>query len=281
MAQPATAATLLGLPLELRNAVFEDLFCYQEFHAQMHRETLRMEKTRACDKRSCHHLPQEWRPPCLFSIQKTCHQLKDEVDTFMYGKVFTAKFNEETFCSGYTDQWNQDLENGERYWFSTPLVGFDEMKIQRILIDIEPSNFPGFWPCLRAALTTLCDDHLIHFEKIRELSLDMRDMAYSTWWAIYEDDVDEVYEPIEARLADYSTTLDIIEAVIRKADITVIKLPYWAEKHNGIDPLLKKWVDVLGARISFKPWRADIPWGFSVDEKDMSERAGFAELSDE
>lgn len=43
------------------------------------------------------------------------------------------------------------------------------------------------------------------------IAIDRMDMAEGTLWGIYDDHLQEVYEPIVARLADYATTLDIFE----------------------------------------------------------------------
>lgn len=202
----------------------------------------------------------------------------------MYAKKFSFRFHERMFFGGYASDMLINAETGQEYRFNVDWDDFEYTKTKQIRISVEPSTFPGLWECLWSALTTLCEDHLVRFRYIRNITINLWDMGRGSWCGMYEDhiEVEEVYEPIEARLADYSKTLNIFEEVVSKADTCIIRLPYWIENHNGFGSVVKKWKEIHGAQIAFIPWRAYIPRGLWIPEgEDVPERYGFGEISDE
>ena len=273
----------MGLPVELRHEIFGHLFPEGDFGATMNWLDPAVPESRRSHEAG--HCSSHWEcgyKQCRFTIKEVCHQLNDEVHDLMHARKFSVHFHEGMFFGSYAYEMLDAAERGQEYRFDVDWDEFDYTKTKQIEISVEPSTFPGFWECLWSALTTLCEDHLVRFHYIRNITIDLWDMGCGTWWGMYEDHIDEVFEPIEARLADYSKALNIFEEVVSKADKCIIRLPYWVESHNGFGPVVKKWKEVHGAQIAFSPWRAYIPYGAWIPEdKEVPERQGFGEISDE
>ena len=291
MAKPPAKASMMGLPVELRHNIFGHLFPKRNFGALMEWADLdlyyparRSRRAGDCRHRECD--PRKGYAQCRFTIKEVSHQLNDEVHDFMYAKKFSVRFQERMFFGDCASDMLVRAEEGAEYRSKVDWDDFDYTKAKQIKISVEPSTFPGFWDCVWSALTTLCEDHLVRFHCIRNIAINLWDMGRGSWCGMFEDynGDEEVYEyePIEARLADYSKTLNIFEEVVSKADTCIIRLPYWIENHNGFGPVVKKWKEIYGAQIAFIPWRSYIPRGLSIPEgEDVPERYGFGEISDE
>ncbi|KAG6991273.1 hypothetical protein G7Y79_00054g089020 [Physcia stellaris] len=233
MTKPPAKASLMGLPVELRHEIFGHLFPKRNFGAFMEWADLDLYPRRQDGpaEQGTAGIARKGYAQCRFTIKEVSHQLNDEVHDFMYTKKFSVRFQERIFKVDWDD--------------------FAYTKAKQIKISVEPSTFPGFWDCVWSALTTLCKDHLVHFHCIRIITINLWDMGRGSWCGMYEDyngdgEVYE-YEPIEARLADYSKTLNIFEEVISKVDTCIIRLPYWIENHNDFGPVVEKWKEIYGA----------------------------------
>ena len=160
-------------------------------------------------------------------------------------------FDEGMFYDGYASDMAEAAENGDSYVFPSFSKHFHSSNMKHIHIKIEPSNSPGFWHCIRCALTTLCNDELTH--PLVSVTVDLLDMVQGYWPGMSDDHIEDVYDPIMAHLDDYVATLDIFETVFQLAAKCTVRLPYWAESQKGIGAVLHKYHQILGAKIEFMP----------------------------
>lgn len=280
MAEILDKNLLLGLPRELRNRVLEYALPLETTHVLDMRHVDRNQiKSKQDipyrDECGCHF---HWDDgPCPFSILRVNRQLRAETLDLLYSKPVRFYFHEARFFGGYASQMAQAAEDDDSYIFPPFSKHFESSKVKQVHISVEPSNFPGFWHCIRSALTTLCNDELTH--PLLNVTVDLLDMETGSWWGMDQKHIQDVYDPIMARLDDYIATLDIFENVFRMAARCTVRLPYSAESQKGIGPVLHKYHHNLGVKIKFMPLAR--PRSLICIDPEDEPRRGLAEVWEE
>ena len=252
---------LLGLPRELRNQILEYVLPVETadmlsmryvdgYHIQSKKDIEYYYHECGCE---FHHWDPCWdlRRPCPLSVLWVNRQLHAEALDVLYSKPVDLYFHGGMFFGGYACQMAGAAENGDSYVFPSFSKHFHSSNVKQVHIQVEPSNFPGFWHCIRSALTTLCNDELTH--PLVSVTVDLLDMEQGSWLGMGDDHIEDVYDPIMARLDDYVATLDIFENLLRLAAKCTVRLPYWAESQKGIGAVLHKYHQILGVKIEFMP----------------------------
>ena len=251
MAHVPAKNSLLGLPRELRNQIFKYTLPlnYLWSWGIVPIDDFRYRTKDDIGYLGCGCAYRHKSDPCPLSITRVNRQLNAEALDFMCSEPMYLSFQEGDFFGGWASEMTEAAESEQKYIFITDWKYFHVRK--QVYIQVQPSDFPGFWQCLRSALTTLCDDELTH--PIENIEVNLLDMKEGSWWGMNDEHIEDVYDPIMARLDDYAATLDIFEEVFRKAARCTIRLPYWAESQKGITTILENHHQALGAKIEFVP----------------------------
>ena len=239
MASSVKTASFLGLPTELRSQIMDYLlprWSRQE-------RTLRLLPVMQVHQRDLYYKREKvpiWIPP-MVSLQNATEDL-----LFLNRQIHSEALGRSTLQSFVPHQLNI---NDESYWCNAPEemveAATDKMtydveqlfpasnlsKVPGLIIDIKPTDFPGFWTCLSITLESLCNGRLLQQTPIKKLTVRLHDMMHTCAWDTkYSRNWEHPFQygrPVEACFVDYQSALHPLLALAGKVIRLEIELPYW------------------------------------------------------
>ena len=273
-------ASFMGIPSELRIAIFEYLLPLQDLKYNclirasyagfpescrpIRPEFLR-EGEHTWDL-ACSSTLRAWRPTyvAILRINPQCKleatsilrqrtlsigTISDTDDSFdwlsTHGNLCIDRISrqkQQCQCKPYILFWNQ-------LWVPQTSI------LRTLELIISPLNEPGYWSALQWSMTMFVHHHLDKPPK--NLIVKLFDMARADLDPLTQGPPDRLRRrgssTISATIEDYMETLQIFQHVAPKAENCQICLPYWMERKFQTTALKKEWDVSPGVKVHFMP----------------------------
>ena len=279
--QPPTAS-LMGIPSELRIAIFEYLLPWKAIkynckfkpanHDQSSRNTLNVFKDMTVEGSNrrqfsysgdSYQREEPW-DSTYFVIMRINQQCNIEAVSILYQRtLLLGMISDSDDCETYdTHQTILDIERvsalvkREPYvwsWNHLWVPRFSALKTLELVIS--PRDTPGYWYAIQSSMTLFIDQHL--GKPPKNLIIKIYDMARTTFNPVTRPSLHfgrmHAWSPISATFEDYMETLHIFQHVAPKAKSCQIFVPYWMERRFQSTALKQAWDISPGVKVRFMP----------------------------
>ena len=171
----------------------------------------------------------------LLGIGLVNRQLHRECNKLFYDRAFVIDISEHTFWeSGDPICMLRYARNNALWEWESLLPGLDLSRIKELRITIEPSDYPGFWPCLQHATKTFCLmlDWRLGNDRLERLVIGVEEtketMAYRSPVPLWGG------EPTDATIDDVRGVVRVFQGLKGHAKKWKITVPGWASKYLSV-----------------------------------------------
>ena len=248
MANPVKAASFLGLPTEIRCRIMNYLIPRWERHErslcllpviQEHERDLYYKREKV--PIWIPSMVSLWSATEFLLLNRQIHAEALGMSTLHNCVPHQLNINEESFWCNAPEEMVESATKKTDWNVEQLFPTSNLSKVQEIIIEIKPTDFPGFWSCLSMTLESLCNGRLLQQTPLKKLTVRLYDMMHTCAWDTkYSTNWAHLFQygmPVEACFADYQSALHSFRALAGKVIQLEIELPTWMEFAEGMEPM--------------------------------------------
>ena len=258
-------ATFLGLPVEIRSQILTYILPYWTFTdcilehtggepSELYDSSLSPSKPRLC--------PLGGRPTKgILTVNKQMHAEAVAILTLHAKGAHRITISENTFRFPRAEDIALTDEGGWSWDLGCVFPGIDLSKVKKLIIRIQPSDFPVFWADLLSLLTQLCEHRLLAEAPLPKMTIQLDDMIQSWGWSdsyflpigpYYSGQ----YDGMMAQFCDFQAALEPFFALRGHTAAVEVHLPYWTEFAEGMPKLSQRLIEEMRGSVVFTPAEA-------------------------
>ena len=274
MAGKSVIPPILALPVEVRLQIIEHLLPYRDsitYHAS--RDWYSPSGQIDNWEEKSYLSPSGEEPTVgILTVNQQIHAEACEILGRQQRLPYEIIIDERSFYKLNPEQMMVEVDNNVIPEWKDLFPSANLSKAKELCITVIPQDFPGFWPCLSAALKVLCQDVLSQRTLPPKLVIDLHDMRPcfdldNTPQGLFHD-----AEMVKACFRDYKAALVPFLPLASKIESCEVHLPYWMEFTEGMAEFRQDLRDQLKAQTVFTPldlscFKKELVFGLDYEDK--------------